>query len=148
MPFNWSPLWLGLRVAGMATAGALIPGLWLAYLLATREFSGRKLTCALLALLLAAPIVILAFILFRPTFPWQAAAAVGVVAALPLISLGVRTQLQALDRAYGNAARSLGASEWRIFWRLMLPLAWRPILAASTIAFARVLVEWTLVAAL
>ena len=36
MPLNWTSVWLTLRVAGIATAGALLPGLWLAYLLATR----------------------------------------------------------------------------------------------------------------
>jgi molybdate transport system permease protein len=53
-----------------------------------------------------------------------------------------------LNREYGDAARSLGCSEWRIFWRVMLPLSWRPILAAAGVAFARVLAEWSIVAAL
>jgi molybdate transport system permease protein len=148
MPLNWSPLWLSLRVAGLATVGALPPGLWLGYLLATRQFAGRRSTFALLALLLATPTVILASILLRPGFQWQAGAAVGVAAALPLIALGARTPLQALDRAYGNAARSLGVSEWRIFWRVFLPLGWRPLFAASAVAFARVLAEWSIVVAL
>jgi molybdate transport system permease protein len=71
-----------------------------------------------------------------------------VIAALPPVVLGSRNRLQELDRGYGNAARSLGCSEWRIFWRVMLPLGWRPILAAAAIAFVRVWVEWTIVAAL
>ncbi len=145
MPLNWNPLWLTLRVGGMATAGALLPGLWLAYLLATRA---RKPLFGILALLLATPVVILAFILFRPAFTWQAGAAAGALAALPLIALGLRTPLEALDRAYGSAARSLGISEFRIFCRVMLPLGWRPVLAASAIAFARVFAEWTIVASL
>lgn len=148
MTLNWPAVWLSLRVAGVATAGALGMGLWLAYLLATWEFSGRKATLGVLAFLFATPVVILAWVLLRPVFPWQAAAAVGVVAALPPIVLGSRTALQSLNLAYGNAGRSLGSSEWRIFWRVMLPLGWRPILAAAAVAFVRVLVEWTLVAAL
>jgi molybdate transport system permease protein len=148
MPLNWSPLWLSLRVAGAATAGALLPGLWLAYLLATRSFAGRKTIVALLALLLATPVVIAAALLARPDFGWSAGAAAGIFAALPFIALGARAPLHTLDLAYGNAARSLGSGEWRIFWRVMLPLAWRPVLAAAAVAFARVLAEWTLVAAL
>ena len=62
--------------------------------------------------------------------------------------LGSRKQLQELNRQYGDAARSLGSSEWRIFWRVMLPLGWRPILAAAGVAFVRVLAEWTIVTAL
>jgi molybdate transport system permease protein len=147
MPLNWSPLWLSLRVAGIATAGALGPGLWLAYLLATRPFTGRKTAFFLLALLLAIPVVIVAWILLRPAFPWTLAAAAGVFAAIPLIAFGAFSRLRSLDRRYGNAARSLGASEWRIFWRVLLPLGWRPVLAACAIAFARVLAEWTIVSA-
>jgi molybdate transport system permease protein len=148
MTLNWPPVWLSLRVAGIATAGALAVGLWLGHRVATREFTGRQATLGLLALLFAVPVVILAWVLFRPAFPWQAGAAVGVLAALPSVVFGSRHRLQDLDREYGNAARSLGCSEWRIFWRVMLPLGWRPIVAAAAIAFVRVWLEWTIVAAL
>ena len=139
---------LSLRVAALATSGALVLGLWLAYQLATRESLGRKATLALLALLFATPVVILAWLLLRPVFSWQTGAAVGIAAALPPIVLGPRKQLQELNRQYGDAARSLGCTEWRIFWRVMLPLGWRPILAAAGVAFVRVLAEWTIVTAL
>ncbi len=77
MTLNWPPVWLSLRVAGIATAGALAVGLWLGHRVATREFTGRKATLGLLALLFAMPVVILAWVLLRPAFPWQAGAAVG-----------------------------------------------------------------------
>jgi molybdate transport system permease protein len=148
MPINWTPLWLGLRVAGVATIGALLPGLWLAYLLATRQFAGRRVAVVFLGLLLATPSVLLASILLRPASSWIPGAAGGVAAALPLLVFGARSPLAALDGAYGNAARSLGISEWRIFWRVLLPLCWRPVLGASAVAFARVFAEWNLAAAL
>ena len=148
MTLNWPPVWLSLRVAGIATAGALVVGLWLGHCVATREFTGRKAAMGVLALLFAMPVVILAWVFFRPAFPWQVGAAVGVIAALPPVVFGSRNRLQELDREYGNAARSLGCSEWRIFWRVMLPLGWRPILAAAAISFVRVWMEWTIVAAL
>jgi molybdate transport system permease protein len=148
MTLNWPLVWLSLRVAGVATAGALVMGLWLGYTCATREFIGRKATLGVLALLFATPVVILAWVLLRPVFPWQAGAAVGAMAALPPIVFGARRPFQELDREYGNAARSLGCSEWRIFWRVMAPLGWRPILAAAGVAFVRVWIEWSIVAAL
>ena len=43
MPLNWSPLWLSLRVAGIATAISLVAGIYLAYVLANRTFRGRDL---------------------------------------------------------------------------------------------------------
>ena len=148
MTLNWPPVWLSLQVAGIATAIALVLGLWLAYRSTTREFAGRKAALGLLALLFATPVVILAWFLLRPAFPWQAGTAAGVIAAVPPIVLGARRPLQDLNREYGDAARSLGCSEWRIFWRVMLPLGWRPILAAAGVAFVRVLAEWSIVAAL
>jgi molybdate transport system permease protein len=148
MTVNWPLVWLSFRVAGIATAGALAMGLWLGWHVTSREFIGRKAILGVLALLFATPAVILAWLLLRPVFPWQAGAAVGVMAALPPIALGARRPMQDVNREYGDAARSLGCSEWRIFWRVMLPLAWRPILAAAGIAFVRVLAEWSIVAAL
>jgi molybdate transport system permease protein len=139
---------LSLRVAGLATAGALVVGLWLGWHVTTREFIGRKATLGVLALWFATPVVILAWLLLRPVFPWQAGAAVGVMAALPPIVFGARRPFEQLNREYGRAARSLGCSEWRIFWRVMAPLAWRPILAAAGVAFVRVWIEWSIVAAL
>ena len=148
MTLNWPLLWLSLRVAGLGTVGALVMGLWLGWLMTTREFIGRKAAFGVLALLFAMPVVILAWVLMRPVFPWQAGAAVGVMAALPLVVFGARRPFEDLNRQYGDAARSLGSSEWRIFWRVMLPLGWRPVLAAAGVAFVRVLAEWSIVAAL
>jgi molybdate transport system permease protein len=148
MTLNWPLVWVSLRVAGVATAGALVVGLWLGWLMTTREFIGRKAALGVLALLFAMPVVILAWVLMRPVFPWQAGAAVGVMAALPLVVFGARRPFEDLNREYGDAARSLGSSEWRIFWRVMLPLGWRPVLAAAGVAFVRVLAEWSIVAAL
>jgi molybdate transport system permease protein len=47
--------------------------------------------------------------------------------------------LESVDRNLENAARTLGASEARIFWQVTLPLAQRSILAATVFAFARAL---------
>jgi len=49
---------------------------------------------------------------------------------------------EALELAGGNrsrAARNLGASEWRVFWRVTMPLSRRAVIAASVLAFARAL---------
>ena len=57
--------------------------------------------------------------------------------ALPLLVKSARAALESVDRSYEKAARNLGASEWRVFWRVTLPLARRSILAAAVLAFAR-----------
>jgi molybdate transport system permease protein len=48
-----------------------------------------------------------------------------------------RAALQSVERDYERAARSLGASEWRVFRRVSLPLVRRQIVAATVLAFAR-----------
>ena len=53
--------------------------------------------------------------------------------------LAVIAALESVDRNLENAARTLGASEGRIFVRITLPLAQRSILAATAFAFARAL---------
>ncbi len=53
-----------------------------------------------------------------------------------------RAALESVDRSYERAARTLGASEWKLFWRVTLPLAWRSIFAATALAFARSLGEF------
>lgn len=129
MGFHWSFVLL-------ATAGALAAGLALAWLLAVRHLNAARYAAILLLPLLAVPLVILAAMQFRAAMP-AAAVAVG----LPFSTFVPARRFRDLDRAYGNAARSQGASEWRIFWRVLLPLAWPAVAASAALAFARIAAE-------
>jgi ABC-type sulfate transport system permease component len=53
-----------------------------------------------------------------------------------------RAGLAAVDHSFESAARSLGAEEWRTFWRVTLPLAWRALAAAILAGFARAFVDF------
>jgi molybdate transport system permease protein len=53
-----------------------------------------------------------------------------------------RGAFEQIDTNLLNAARTLGASEWRVFWELTLPLAWPGLLAGTILAFARALGEF------
>jgi molybdate transport system permease protein len=72
-------------------------------------------------------------------FTWQAAVVAALFHATPLLIKSARAAFESLDHSYERAARNLGASEWRLFWRVTLPLTRRSILAASALAFARAL---------
>ncbi|HSR08158.1 MAG TPA: ABC transporter permease subunit, partial [Bryobacteraceae bacterium] len=72
-------------------------------------------------------------------FTWKAAVVAALLHALPLLVKSTRAALESVDRNYERAARNLGASEWKLFWRVTLPLAWRSIFAATALAFARAL---------
>ena len=140
------PLWLALRVAGFSTGISVVVGLWLAWTLAHREFAGKRVLGALATAALALPAPVLCYYLLcvvGRVWPLteMSLVAAGVVSAMPLLVRASRTALESLDPNFGRAARSLGASGWRVFLRVELPLALRPIAAAIALAFARVLGE-------
>ena len=55
----------------------------------------------------------------------------------PLLIKFTRAAFESVDPSYERAARNLGASEWKVFWRVTVPLARRSIFAAAALAFAR-----------
>jgi molybdate transport system permease protein len=161
MPIDWFPLWLSLRVAVVSTALALAAGLWIAYLLANREFRGKSAVDAAVTLPLVLPPTVLGYYLLvvlghasplgklweeifgSPlVFTWKAAVVAALLYALPLLVKSSRAALESVDRNCERAARTLGASEWKLFWRVTLPMAQRSILAATALAFARSLGEF------
>lgn len=156
MQIDWFPLWLSLRVALLATLFSLALGLWLAYFLANRNFWGKELLDAFATLPLVLPPTVLGYYLLvvlgresvvgrayeaifgHPlVFTWQAAVVAATIHAFPLLVKTARAALESVDRVYEKAARNLGASDWRVFWRVTLPLARRSIFAAGVLAFAR-----------
>lgn len=156
MGIDWFPLWLSLRVAALSTLIGLGAGLWIAWLLAAREFRGKPVLSSLVTLPLVLPPTVLGYYLLvllgrnsiigsvweRITgaplvFTWQAAVVAAVVHSAPLLIESARAALESVDHSHERAARSLGASEWRVFWKVSLPLAWNSILAATALAFAR-----------
>jgi molybdate transport system permease protein len=72
-------------------------------------------------------------------FTWQAAVAAACLHAIPLLIRSARAAFEGVNRNLENAARSLGASEWRVFRRVTLPLSKGPVAAAAVFAFARAL---------
>jgi molybdate transport system permease protein len=156
MHADWFPLWLSLEVATAATLISVALGLAIAWLLANREFRGKNLIDAVATLPLALPPTVLGYYLLvvigrsswigraweavtgSPlVFTWRAAVIASTLHAIPLLIKSSRAALESVDLACERAARSLGASEWRLFWCVSLPLASRPIAAATVLAFAR-----------
>lgn len=156
MPIDWFPLWLSLRVAAVSTAISIALGLWVAYVLANRDFRGKEVLDAAVTLPLVLPPTVLGYYLLvlvgraspighawesifgSPlVFTWKAAVLAAMVHSFPLLVKSARAALETVDRSYERAARTMGASEWRLFWRVTLPLARRPVFAAAALAFAR-----------
>jgi molybdate transport system permease protein len=161
MAIDWFPLRLSLQVALISTVIALAAGLWIAYILANREFRGKAVLDAAVTLPLVLPPTVLGYYLLvllghssplgkiwekifgSPlVFTWKAAVVAALFHSLPLLVKSSRAALESIDRSCERAARTLGASEWKLFWRVTLPLAQRSILAAAALAFARSLGEF------
>ena|SRR5690242_3567954 len=137
MAIDWFPLWLSLEVAAVATALSLLLGIWLAWLLANKDFAGKDILDAITTLPLALPPTVLGYYLLVSigrsswigrawealtgaplVFTWRAAVIASMLHAIPLLVKSARAALESVDTAYERAARSLGASEWRLFWRV------------------------------
>ncbi|HUS07251.1 MAG TPA: molybdate ABC transporter permease subunit [Bryobacteraceae bacterium] len=158
MELDWFPLWLSLRVAAISTLLAFVAGLAVAYVLANRAFPGKEILDAVVTLPLVFPPTVLGYYLLvllgreslvgrvyewlfgvPIVFTWQAAVIAALFHSAPLLIKSARAALESVDHSYERAARTLGASEWKLFYRVSLPLAWRSILAATALAFARAL---------
>ena len=153
---DWFPLWLSLRVAALATFFVLTAGTFVAYLLSHKTFPGKNLVDSLITLPLVLPPTVLGYYLLvivgrhspfgqlyeglfgQPlVFTWQAAVVAAFLHSAPIYIKAGRAVLETVDTRYEWAAHSLGASEWRTFWRVTLPLAWRGLSSLASLSFAR-----------
>ncbi|PYO03199.1 MAG: molybdate ABC transporter permease subunit [Candidatus Rokuibacteriota bacterium] len=160
MSVDLFPLWLSLRVSVAATAVTLLIGLPLAWLLSHRRFPGRDLLEALVVLPLILPPTVLGYYLLlligrqgpigaalaaagiELAFTWRAAVVAAAVGSIALVIKAAQAGFESVDRRLEQAARTLGRSEWSIFWSVTLPLAWRAVLAGTVLAFCRAMGEF------
>lgn len=161
MPQAWIALALTLKVAGWATALNLVLGVAVGWAMARWRFPGRDLVDAVLTLPMVMPPTVLGYYLLvvigsqglvgawllqhfgiRLIFTWQAAVIAAMIVSFPLVFKAARAAFETVDPQLEDAARTLGISEWAVFCRISLPLAWRGILAGLLLAFARALGEF------
>jgi len=151
----WSPLLLSLKVASLATFFSFILGVYFAWYMARRKGSFPAVLDAFCTLPLVLPPTVLGYYLIllvgkngtfgawlhsigiNLIFSWQGAVIAATIVVFPLIYKSCRAALEQVDDSMENAARTLGASEFRVFITISLPLAWRGILAGTMLAFAR-----------
>jgi molybdate transport system permease protein len=157
----WTALSLTLKVAGWATAINLLLGVGVGWLMAHKRFPGRDLVDAVLTLPMVMPPTVLGYYLLvligsqgpvgawllehfgiRLIFTWQAAVIAATVVAFPLVFKAARAAFEVVEPQLEDAARTLGISEWAVFLRVSLPLAWRGILAGLLLSFARAMGEF------
>lgn len=157
----WIALALSLKVAGWATLLNLVLGVAAGFALARWRFPGRELLDAVLTLPMVLPPTVLGYYLLvligkrgwlgawlhesfgiNLIFTWQGAVIAATIVAFPLVLKSARAAFEGVDPQLERAARVLGLSEWALFFRVTLPMAWRGILAGVLLAFARALGEF------
>lgn len=155
-PVETEALLLSLRVGLAGTLCSLPLALAVAWLLARRRFVGHQLLNGLVHLPLVLPPVVVGFVLlvlfgrhgaigawlydtfgFTVAFNWKGAALASAVMGFPLMARAMRLSLEGVDRRFEAAARTLGASRWRVFWTITLPLMAPGILTGAILGFAR-----------
>jgi len=158
---EWSVLWLSLQVATASMCILALPGIAMGWLLARREFFGKSLVDTLVHLPLVIPPVVTGYLLLLMfgrrgvlggwlhdhlgitiAFTWKGAVLASAVMAFPLLVRSVRLAIELSDRRLEDAARTLGATPWRVLTTITLPLAAPGMVAGLVLAFARSLGEF------
>ena len=155
-----SPLWISLATSVTATAITFVAGLAAAVWRERRTGPTMALMDGIFLLPLVLPPTVVGFLLlllfgrngplgklllrFGATivFSWPATVIAAAVVAFPLMYLTSRAALEQVQPELLQAARTLGASDWRVFREIALPLAWPGVLAGTILSFARALGEF------
>lgn len=157
----WVPLALSLKVAGCAAVLAGVLGIASGYALSRHRFLGRELLDTVLTLPMVLPPTVLGYYLLvllgrhgwvgqmlqqtlgiQLIFSWQGAVVAATVVAFPLVFKPARAAFDSVDGQLEQAARVLGLTEWAVFFRVTLPLAWRGILAGVLLGLVRAMGEF------
>jgi molybdate transport system permease protein len=157
---DWSPLRISLETSVAATLITLAIGLAAAAWRERRSGPAMAIVDGIFLLPLVMPPTVVGFLLlllfgrhgpigkllllFGSTvvFSWPATVIAAAVVSFPLMYLTARAALEQVDSRYLEAARTLGASEWRVLREVALPLAWPGVLAGTILSFARALGEF------
>ncbi|MBD2436619.1 molybdate ABC transporter permease subunit [Nostoc sp. FACHB-110] len=160
MPQDLSPLWISLKTSLLATFITFFVGIAAAYWMLGYRGKAKSLIESIFVAPLILPPTVVGFLLllffgkngpvgklmepfdFTIVFTWYGAAIAATVVSFPLMYKTALGAFAQIDLNLLRVARTLGASESTIFWRISLPLALPGILAATTLAFARALGEF------
>jgi molybdate transport system permease protein len=157
------PLFLSFEIAAIATVVTAVIGIVVAAILANLRFPGRDLVDVFFTAPIVMPPTVLGYyvivalgtksLLGRAfhgvtgssiVFTKVGVVLAAVIGAMPLVVRSVRTALEETDPTLVLVARTLGATPLRAFFTIQLPLAYRGVVAALMLAFARSLGDFGL----
>jgi molybdate transport system permease protein len=158
---EWEVVWLSLRVAALAVAASLVPGILAGWLLARWQHPARPLLQGVVMLPLVLPPVVTGYLLLyalgrsRPlgeawhaltgghvAYTTGACVIAAAVVGFPLLVEAIRLSMLSVDRRLEQVSRSLGRGRVDTFLRVTLPLALPGVSAGAVLSFARALGEF------
>jgi len=157
---DFSPLWISLKTAFLATIITSIIGIFLSYKMANYKGRGRGFIDGIFTLPLILPPTVIGFFLLllcgknglvgkffmnfnkNIIFSWSATVIAATVVAFPMMYRTCRSAFEQIDKNMISAARTLGLSETKIFFKIVIPLAWPGIIGGLVLSFARALGEF------
>ncbi len=156
-----SPILLSLKIAAISGVIVILTGTLVGRMFARKSFKGKAVLETILMLPLVLPPTVIGFFLIiifgnnsmvgqaiewifnQPIiFTWWAAVIASIVVAFPLMYQSAKSGFQGVDLDIEEAARVDGASEWRVFLFISIPLASKSLISGSILSFARALGEF------
>ena len=158
---NLFPLWNSLRITAISAVIVFFAGIAAAYYIARLPRVIKGILDVILTLPMVLPPTVMGYLLLRVLGPkriigswfyqqfgikltmhwWSAVFAVTAV-VFPLMYRPTRAAFEAFDENLADVGRTLGVSEWKIFWRIRVPNCKQGILAGMILAFARGIGEY------
>ena len=158
---DWSPLFISLKTGILATIFAFFLGVAAARLIMRLNNTAKAVVDGILTLPLVLPptvagfFLLLLFSLRRPfgkflmtqfdikiVQTWPGCVIAALVIAFPLMYRNARAAFEQVDVNVIYAGRTLGMSERKIFWKIVVPMAGPGLASGTVLAFARAIGEY------
>lgn len=155
-----SALFLSLYTSTISTAIACILGIAVAYILSFKKIPYKKALGTLTTMPMVLPPAVGGYLLlltfgryglvgrwfyffgYSIMFTDEAIILAQVFVILPFVINAVRASFEAISSEYLEAAMTMGAGEWQIFSRILIPMAKPGIITGTIMAFARAMGEF------
>ncbi len=157
---DWSPLWISVQIAIPATIVTFFLGILAAQKTRKLKKGISHIIDVLFTLPLVLPPTVVGFLLLilfgkngilgnplnnigiQIVFTRTAAVIAAVAISFPLMYRSTKAAFEQVDQNMIYAARTLKASEYRIFWKIIMPAALPGVASGTILAFARALGEF------
>ena len=159
---DWSPILISMKTASLSIVITFFLGVWAARIVVmSKSQKFKTVVDGILTLPMVLPPTVAGFFLLmifgvkRPlgqffleffgvkiVFSWAATVIAATVISFPLMYRAARGAFEQVDKTLIYAARTLGLSEGKIFWRVIMPAAMPGVLSGAILAFARGLGEF------